>query len=192
MVKYYLKDGREVKVGDVITITSSKSTEFGKTTTIESFTLTEKVIPTLITQGLITTSDNSNEKNEEIPMVIGYYVRTLASKKKWDTEETYKYISKAYEMCPSAALSILLKEIAVELDKQYKDHIKNSPEIWVVSMLDGRIVKINKASIKSYNNFAAFRTLGDARIACKIVRPLLKDMFKNGEQKDKKCSEINL
>ena len=190
MVKYYLKDGREVKVGDVITKTSTKKTEYGVTTVVESFTLTESLIPVLIAAGVIT--DHKNSETNKVPMLMSYYVNKIAERKDWSIGKTYKYFDTTYQMLPAAVLSILLKEIAVELDKKYEDHIKNSPEIWVVSMLDGRIAKINKASIKSYNNFAAFRTLEDARIACKIVRPLLKDIFNNGKQKNKECSEINL
>ena len=79
---------------------------------------------------------------------------------------------------PAAAFSMVLREIAVELDKKYEDHIENSPEIYVISMLDGRITKANKAHIKNYRNFSAFRTIEDARIACRIVKPILKEMFK--------------
>ena len=46
-------------------------------------------------------------------------------------------------------------------------------------MLDGRITKANKAYIKNYRNFAAFRTIEDAKIACRIVKPILKEMFKS-------------
>ena len=80
---------------------------------------------------------------------------------------------------PAAALSIILREIATELDKKYKDHIEKSPEIYVISTLDGRITKANKAHIRNYRNFAAFRTIEDAKIACKIVKPILKEMFKS-------------
>lgn len=48
-------------------------------------------------------------------------------------------------------------------------------------MLDGRITKANKAHIKNYRNFAAFRSVSDAKIACSIVRDVLKEMFKSGK-----------
>ena len=67
------------------------------------------------------------------------------------------------------------------MDKKYEDHIENSPEIYVISLLDGRITKANKAHIKNYRNFAAFRTIGDAKIACNIVKELLKELFKSGK-----------
>lgn len=190
MEKYYLEDGKEVKVGDVITKTSTKKTEHGVTTVIESFTFTESLIPALIAAGVITVRKDS--KTDKVPMFLTYYVEKIAERKGWDIVDTYKYLSTTYQMLPAAAFSILLREIAVELDKKYEDHIENSSEIWVVSLFDGRITKANKASIKSYNNFAAFRSLEDARIACRISKIYLKNMFSNGKQKNKECSEINL
>jgi hypothetical protein len=43
--------------------------------------------------------------------------------------------------------------------------------------LDGRIYKVNKAHIKNYRNFAAFRSIEDAKTACKILREILKSMY---------------
>lgn len=74
-------------------------------------------------------------------------------------------------------LSMILKEIAIELDRKYPDHISDSEEIYTISSLDGTIVKINKAKVKSYRTFAAFRTIEDARIACMIVKGLIKSLF---------------
>ena len=82
---------------------------------------------------------------------------------------------------PSAAFSMVLREIAIELDKKYKDHINNSPEIYVISLLNGKITKATKAHIKNYRNFAAFRSIEDAKIACRITKDILKEMFKSGE-----------
>ena len=44
-------------------------------------------------------------------------------------------------------------------------------------MFDGRITKANKAHIKNYRNFAAFRSVEDARIACRFLKGSLKEMF---------------
>ena len=74
-----------------------------------------------------------------------------------------------------------MREIAIELDLKYKDHIQDSPKIYVVSLLDGRITEANKAHIKNYKNFAAFRSIEDAKIACRITRDILKEMFKSGK-----------
>ena len=91
------------------------------------------------------------------------------------------YLNSVDTILPAAAFSMILREIAIELDKKYKDHIEKSPEIYVISMLDGRITKANKAHIKNYRNFAAFRSVSDAKIACTITRDILKEMFKSGK-----------
>lgn len=82
---------------------------------------------------------------------------------------------------PAAAFAMVLREIAIELDKKYEDHISNSPEIYSISLTDGRITKLYKSSIRSYKNFAAFRTIDDAKFACKVLREVLKDMFRDGK-----------
>ena len=80
-----------------------------------------------------------------------------------------------------AAVNIVLREIACILDEKYPDHINKSDKIYIISTFDGRIHEVSKAYIKNYRNFAAFRTIEDAKIACNIVRDQLKDMFKSGK-----------
>ena len=88
-----------------------------------------------------------------------------------------KYLDDLTAISPSAVFSILLKEVAIELDKKYEDHISDCKEVFVVSLMDGRIHKVPRAHIKNFRNFAAFRTEEDARSACKILRNALKNLF---------------
>lgn len=76
-----------------------------------------------------------------------------------------------------AALSLVLREIAIVLDKQYKDNIRNAEELYGISFVTGKIVRINKASVRGYQGFAAFRTMEDAKTACRILKQVLRDMF---------------
>ena len=117
----------------------------------------------------------------EIPMELDYYIQKIAKKLGWKIEKVYKYLHDIDTILPAAVLSMILREIAIELDKKYEDHIENSPEIYAISMLDGRITKANKVHIRNYRNFAAFRSIDDAKIACSIVRDILKSIFKNGK-----------
>ena len=73
--------------------------------------------------------------------------------------------------------SLLLKEIAIEIDNRYEGHISKSPEIYCVSVLNGKIKKINKNNIHTYKHFAAFRTKEDALEAIRILKVLYQDMF---------------
>lgn len=175
-----VKTGKEVKVGDAITICKV----YGHPTMDECYsvrgvTINETTIPELINLGIIKVVDT---KPEGTPAHnLDYYIGKIAIRLGWKSEKVYNYLNGIDSLLPAAAFSIVLREIAIDLDKKYEDHIENSPEIYVINMFDGRITKANKATIKNYRNFAAFRTIEDAKIACRITRDILKDMFKSGK-----------
>ena len=182
MEKIYLKNGKEVQIGDTLTkVSKVKDPFFGKDTVIEHvIKVTKDILPKLIKTGIITTKlDEKSVAETKIPMELDYYIEKIANKLNWKVEKVYNYLNNVDTILPAAAFSMVLREIAIELDKKYEDHIENSPEIYVISLLDGRITKANKAHIKNYRNFAAFRTIEDAKIACTITRDILKEMFKN-------------
>lgn len=185
MKKFYLKNGKEVQVGDTITkVIKTKHPLLGEVTMVENVVVTEAALPKLIEKGIITTSlgsdfDVDKVKHAESHMNLHYYVEKLAKKLNWKVEKMYNYLNTIDSVYPAAAFSMILREVAIELDKKYEDHIEKSPEIYVISMLDGKITKANKAHIKNYRNFAAFRSISDAKIACSIVKDVLKELFKN-------------
>lgn len=183
MKKIYLKNGKEVQLGDILTKVSKVNDPFfGKGTVIEhvKVKVTKDILPKLIEAGIVTTTKPAKSVVEtKVPMELEYYIQKIADKLGWKIEKVYNYLNNVDAVLPAAAFSMVLREIAIELDKKYEDHIENSPEIYVISMLDGRIAKANKAHIKNYRNFAAFRSVNDAKIACSIVRDILKEMFKN-------------
>jgi hypothetical protein len=187
MEKFYLKNGKEVQIGDTLTkVTKTKHPLFGEGTKVESIVITKTSLPKLIERGIITTSLGSDfDVDKVMPteshMNLHYYVEKLAKKLNWKVDKVYNYINTIDSVYPAAAFSMLLREIAIELDKKYKDHIENSPEIYVISVFDGRITKANKAHIKNYRNFAAFRSVSDAKIACNIMKDILKELFKSGK-----------
>ena len=187
MEKFILKNGKEVKIGDRLIKSSVVDTHSFRGIRLQEVIVNEKTLPELIKAGVLTKVDCTHGTdchcghctNNEIPMDINFYIEKIAARLGWKPEKFYNYLNNVDSILPAAALSMVLREIAVELDKKYEDHIENSPEIYVISMLDGRITKANKAHIKNYRNFAAFRTIEDARIACRIVKPILKEMFKS-------------
>ena len=182
MEKIYLKNGKEVKLGDTLTkVSKVKDPFFGKGTAIEHvIKVTKDILPKLIKAGIVTTKlDEKPVAETKIPMELDYYIEKIANKLNWKVEKVYNYLNNVDTILPAAAFSMVLREIAIELDKKYEDHIEKSPEIYVISLLDGRITKANKAHIRNYRNFAAFRTIEDAKIACTITRDILKGMFKN-------------
>lgn len=183
MEKIYLTNGKEVQIGDTLTkVSKVKDPFFGKGTIVQHIVVTKGTLPELLEAGIVTTTKPAKSVVEtEIPMELEYYIQKIAEKLGWKVEKVYNYLNSVDAILPVAAFSMVLREIAIELDKKYEDHIEKSPEIYVISMLDGRITKANKAHIKNYRNFAAFRTIEDAKIACRITRDILKEMFKSGK-----------
>ena len=181
MEKIYLTNGKEVQIGDTLTkVSKVKDPFFGKGTIVQHIVVTEGILPELLKLGIVTTTKPEKPvAKTEVPMELEYYIQKIADKLGWKIEKVYNYLNSVDAILPAAAFSMVLREVAIELDKKYKDHIEKSPEIYVISTLDGRITKANKAHIKNYRNFAAFRSVSDAKIACSIVKDILKEMFKN-------------
>lgn len=191
MEKFILKNGEEAKMGDKLIKQSVTNTPLGKRLIIQEVIVNEKTLPELLKAGVLTPVGCAHDTNctcrycakSEVPMNMDFYIERIATRLGWKPEKVYNYLNSVDSILPAAALSMVLREIAIELDKKYEDHIENSPEIYVISLLDGRITKANKAHIKNYRNFAAFRTIEDAKFACKIVKPVLKEMFKSKDEK---------
>lgn len=187
MEKIYLKNGKEVQLGDTICRAGENHTLFGKCKVIEYIHITKQTLPELIKAGIITVKQDMDksvspvQKDSKVPVDLEFYVQKIADRLGWKIDKVYNYLNSVDTILPAAAFSMVLREIAIELDKKYEDHIEKSPEIYVISMLDGRITKANKAHIKNYRNFAAFRSIEDAKIACRITRDILKELFKSGK-----------
>lgn len=180
MEKYYLTNGKEVKVGDTISnVKTFIHPKLGEINVTKCIVATKDTLPILEQAGVILKYKKNKENTNEVPMELHYYIEKIAKRLNWKVEKVYNYLDNVDTILPAAAFSMVLREVAIELDKKYEDHIEKSPEIYVISMLDGRITKANKAHIKNYRNFAAFRSVSDAKIACSIVRDILKEMFKN-------------
>lgn len=176
MEKIYFKEtGKEVQMGDTLTVKFEIKTHLlGDITEIIHIKLTEETLPQLLKAGIIIT-----KPTVDIPMNIEYYINKAINRLKLPSTTVTACFDKISSIYPNILFSIILKEIAIELDKKYEDHIKNSPVIYGISTTDGRIFLIDKKYIKNYKNFAAFRSVEDAKIACKIIKDTFKDMFKN-------------
>lgn len=184
----YLKDSKEeVKLGDIIVlIEKSPSCNAGYTVLVK---VTKETLPELLEKGIIEKKcyDNvkkntpKSKKDIVIPTDLEYYINKIAVKMNWNIRKVYKYLNTLNNIMPAAPFTIVLREIAIELDKKYKNHIENSHEIWVISLSDGKIHKLDKTYIKNYRNFAAFRTEEDAKFAYSIVKEIIDTMFENAE-----------
>lgn len=180
---YFVKSSNEeVKIGDKVVGANVQITPTGFKVNKKLIVLDQELLNRLIADKIIV-EKTGRDIQSEVPTDIEFYIEKIAKKKGWKLEKLYNFLKGIDELSEAAAFSIVLREIAVEIDKKYKDHIQDSPKIYVISLFDGRITEANKAHIKNYRNFAAFRTIEDAKIACKIVSPLLKELFKDGRRK---------
>lgn len=178
MNKLKLKEtGKEVKMGEKLI----KVVElFGVPVPVAQVEVNETTLPDLIKHGIVVAEGSDSD----IDVTIESAVQHLANRIGWNKENLEKYFNNLYKISPAAVFEIVLKEVAILLDEKYPDHISNSEQVWTIRMTDGKIVQIT-SPIKSFNNFAAFRTLEDAIEAKKVMEEALADLFKrDGKQKD--------
>lgn len=177
MNKLKLKQtGKEVKMGDKLI----KVVElFGIPVPVARLEINEITLPDLIKQGIIVAEGSDND----IDITIEGAVQHLANRIGWNIENLGKYFNNLYKISPAAVFEIVLKELAILLDEKYPGHISNSKEIWTINKASGEIQEIkNLSKIKSFQHFAAFRSLNDAIVAKSVMAPVLKDLY--GKQKN--------
>ncbi len=177
MNKLKLKQtGKEVKMGDKLV----KVVElFGISVPVAEININKTTLPDLIKQGIIVAEGSDSD----IDITIEGAVQHLANRIGWNKENLEKYFTNLYKISPAAVFEIVLKEVAILLDEKYPDHINNSKEIWVINKVNGEIQKLKDLSkIKSFQHFAAFRSLDDALVAKRVMTPVFEDLY--GKQKD--------
>ena len=169
------KTGKEVKMGEQLIKVVNLC---GIPIPIAQIEINKTTLPDLIKHGIIVAEGSDSD----IDITIEGAIQHLANRIGWNKENLEKYLSNLYKISPAAAFEIVLKEVAILLDEKYPDHINNSNEIWVINKVNGEIQKLKDMSkIKSFQHFAAFRSLEDAKTACRITRDILKEMFKSGK-----------
>lgn len=166
--------GTKVKEGDYLY--AIITTPFGYVP-VGTVKLNEKSIPKLLKKGMI----KEALPPRKVPTDITFYVKRLAQRIKWKEDNLVRYLNNLNTIYPVAIVSIILREIALYLDEKYPDHINNSNEIWYISAINGEIERIHDVTkVKNFRNFAAFRSLEDAKIAKEIMRVPLGQLFKRG------------
>lgn len=111
-------------------------------------------------------------------------IMSIAKRLKWKVDNVLKYLDNLAYINEGAVLAILLREVAVILDRQYPDHIENSEKIYTIDMAKGEIVEVKDIhKIKNFRNFAAFRTIQDAVTAKKVLKDFMLAAFSKGGRK---------
>ena len=169
-----VKNGKEINFGDKILITKSVNTPLGITIVSKVAIVTKELMDKLIKDGKVNVVEEKDTNK-----IWNNAIENLAKKTNWKEEKLLNILNTLHLANPWAATQMVLREIAIELDKKYDDHINKSEKIYVISPQDGRIHEINKKTIKNYKAFPAFRSIEDAKIACSLIREHLKSIFSN-------------
>jgi hypothetical protein len=175
-MKMYLKEtNEEITFGDVIKISEVfKHDYFGTVTSTIEVPLTEYNLQHFIDDGIIYTV---NDTTVDYDIIRGNVISRMAKRYNWDEKRLTRILNTLDEVHPSAAVQMVLKEIALMLDEKYPGYIGKSEELYVISMGDGNIYPINKDNIKNFRNIAVFRTVGDAELAKNILGTKLTHLF---------------
>ena len=99
-----------------------------------------------------------------------YYLNKIFQKSSLDKENFTEFLFTLLNIWPASLYTMFLREIAIDLDANYKDHISNSPSIYIIDIASMRIYNLPKACIKNYKNFAAFRSSKEALIALELLK----------------------
>lgn len=166
--------GKEINFGDEVIIAGTINTPLGVLKAKRIAIVTKELMNKFIKNGKV----NVIEEND-INKIWNNAIESLARKTNWKEEKLLNILVTIHLANPWAAIQMVLREIAIELDKKYDDHINNSEKIYAISPQDGRIHEINKKTVKNYKAFPAFRSVEDAKIACSLIKGHLKSIFSN-------------
>ena len=125
-----------------------------------------------------------HSRMNEVNMNIEHYVKILISKLEaqgLSKTNAMKSLQAIYNTNKSAYFALVLKEVAIELDKSYSNHISKSKMLFTISAATGKPYYIEPNFLKSTNTVALFRSEVDAIVACKILSSLKKEVF-NGRK----------
>lgn len=176
---YILKESKkEIKIGEVISILKSVDTPLGRVQSTLYVKVTKDNIPILLQEGYII----EKPSDKEIPTDVDYYISKVANKLGWKEKKFRNYLEVLASINPIGAFNILLKAIAIELDKKYPNHISKSENIFIVSVFDGSIRQADKSHIKTYKHFSAFRTREDAKFALDVLKNQFNYCFNDQSQ----------
>lgn len=177
-----VKSGKEVKVGDLIRVVAGVNHPvFGEIKAVKEITLTKDMLTKLITRGEVKIV---KETSDPIKIWANAW-KNLCNKARITSIDMSSILDALEGANHWAVVQLLLKEIAIELDKKYDNNINKSEKIYAISPQDGRIHEVDKSHIKNYKAFPAFRNIEDAKIACHLVKNHLKSIFGDDQEKPK-------
>lgn len=181
--KFITKEGKRVSLGEPLSITATLKKEGVKTNFIfSSSNLTSSQARMLVMEGMLKEEKlfDKIEKGPKVPT----FDEAVALVSTWlmDTPHAKDIAEEFLAAIPDyAGFSVILRALAVLIDRKYPDHINNADvdKYFTIDMTNGRVCEVPKGKIKNFKNFAAFRSIDDIKIATKILRPFIKKLWLN-------------
>ena len=152
-------------------------------TTISKITFTKKEFADFLFNIIVDpqkASEYIDKKLNKKPSSTGLLstaIDNLAAKLKWKPEKLLGVLDKLKEVNIAITFSLVLKQIAIDLDKKYEDHILKSPKLYCINLFDGTICRITPNKDENYTNMALFRSEEEAQSAIAALKPFYKEMF---------------
>lgn len=181
--KFITKEGKKVSLGEPLSINTTTKREGVETFVIfKSDSLTSSQARMLVMRGVLK-EEKLLDEEEAIP-VVPTLDETIALVSTWlmGTPHAKNTAREFLAAMPNyAEFSVVLRALAVLIDRKYPDHINNADvdKYFTIDMTNGRVCEVPKGRIKNFRNFAAFRTIDDIKIATKILRPFIKELWPN-------------
>lgn len=163
MTRFYLENGREVKVGSIIRIESEMETPFGKGVISVDVKITEDIIPLLVKNGILL-SKNDDEAT------IKSYIRRVAKTYNADFLTASTFINVVAKYDKFMALYMLLKAASEKAMCGYK-----GDNCIVIHLHNGKIYTIKNENIPSH--LLIFPTHEEANNAIEVLSSLYKEVY---------------
>ena len=122
--------------------------------------VTKEDLEYLVKTGVLVVDDEITLKN---------VISSVAIKLNADIESTTDLLEDLSKVNPAVVFSLLLKELAITLDKKYEGHITECSNLYFVRDLDGCVD--NLWGRYNSDTIALFRNYADARLAISILKP---------------------
>lgn len=175
-IELITKEGKSCKMGDTITITNGVETKVVEVN-LDNLSF-------LINKGIVKSMKvvSNKLKTYKIPMDVEYYIEKVANRMHWNYNKVINYFNTLNELNPIIPINIILKEIALELEKGYTGHIKDCSEVYGIGSTSGEVRKLSIGNNPNFKCFSAFRTKEDAELAKEILKEFFDDIY--GKQED--------
>lgn len=182
-IKFITKEGKKVSLGEPLSVTATLKKEGVKENFIfRSNKLTSSQARMLVMRGILKEEKllDKEEKILKVPTLDEAFalVSTWLMGTPHEKDTAREFLA---AMPDYARFSVILRAFAVLIDRKYPDHINNADvdKYFTIDMTNGRVCEVPKGKIKNFRNFAAFRNIDDIKIATKILRPFIKELWPN-------------